>query len=94
VRDRVRLQPRVPRPGLARETAAALLDLAFGPAPDGLGLHRVVGRCDALNAPSVRLMERLGMRREAHFVHSEIFKGHWGDDYVYVILDDEWCFGS
>ena len=41
-------------------------------------LHRIIGRCDARNAPSARLMERLGMRREAHFVHSEIFKGDMG----------------
>src|SRR5262245_19128149 len=63
--------------GLAGEGARAMLDLAF----DGLGLHRVIGRCDALNEPSARLMERLGMRREAHFVHNENFKGDWGDEY-------------
>lgn len=80
--------------GLAREAAAALLDLAFGPAPAGLDLHRVIGRCDALNAPSARLMERLGMRREAHFVQNEIFKGRWGDEYVYAILADERHSGS
>jgi RimJ/RimL family protein N-acetyltransferase len=72
--------------GFATEAAAALLDLAFG----GLRLHRVVGRCDALNEPSARLMERLGMRREAHFRHNEVFKGDWGDEYHYAILDDEW----
>jgi RimJ/RimL family protein N-acetyltransferase len=86
---------------LAGEAASALLDLAFrapavgeldasGLDPGGLGLHRVIGRCDALNAPSARLLERLGMRREAHFVHNEIFKGRWGDEYVYAILDHEW----
>jgi RimJ/RimL family protein N-acetyltransferase len=72
--------------GLASEAARAVLDLAF----DGLALHRVIGRCDALNTPSARLMEGLGMRREAHFVHNEIFKGDWGDEYVYAILDEEW----
>jgi RimJ/RimL family protein N-acetyltransferase len=35
-------------------------------------------------------MERLGMRRDAHFVHSEIFKGEWGDEFVYAMLDHEW----
>jgi RimJ/RimL family protein N-acetyltransferase len=55
-----------------------------------LGLHRVIGRCDALNLPSARVLERLGMRREAPFVHSEIFKGAWGDELVYAVLEDEW----
>jgi RimJ/RimL family protein N-acetyltransferase len=72
--------------GLAREAAEALLRFGFG----DVGLHRVIGRCDPRNAPSARLLERLGMRREAHLVHCEIFKGTWGDVYVYAILDQEW----
>jgi RimJ/RimL family protein N-acetyltransferase len=77
--------------GLASEAARVMLDLAFD---HGLGLHRVIGRCDALNAPSARLMERLGLRREAHFRQNEIFKGDWGDEYVYAILAEEWRGGS
>jgi RimJ/RimL family protein N-acetyltransferase len=72
--------------GLATEAAEVMLRLGF----EGLGLHRVIGRCDALNLASARLMERLGMRREAHFVHNEIFKGSWGDELVYAMLEDEW----
>jgi RimJ/RimL family protein N-acetyltransferase len=72
--------------GLATEATEVTLRLGF----EGLGLHRLIGRCDALNLPSARLMERLGMRREAHFVHSEIFKGAWDDELVYAVLEDEW----
>lgn len=72
--------------GFAREAAARVLDLAFGE----LGLRRVYGRCDARNAASAGLMERLGMRREAHFRHNELFKGKWSDEYVYAILAEEW----
>jgi len=72
--------------GFATEAARALLSLGF----DDLGLHRIVGRCLAGNLPSARLMERLGMRLEAHFVHGELFKGEWGDELVYAMLDDEW----
>ncbi len=72
--------------GLAGEAAAVMLRLGF----ENLGLHRIVGRCEARNAPSARLMERLGMRREAHLVHSEIFKGEWSDEFVYAMLDHEW----
>jgi RimJ/RimL family protein N-acetyltransferase len=78
--------PRYQGRGLATEAAGVMLGLGF----DGLGLHRLVGRCDALNLASARLMERLGMRREAHFVHNEIFKGSWGDELVYAMLEDEW----
>jgi RimJ/RimL family protein N-acetyltransferase len=72
--------------GYGHEAASALLDLAF----DQLGLHRVYGRTDARNASSARLMQRLGMRQEAHLVHNEIFKGEWADELVFAILDTEW----
>jgi hypothetical protein len=35
-------------------------------------------------------MLRLGLRKEAHFVQNEIFKGEWGDELVFAILADEW----
>lgn len=67
--------------GLAREAVTAVLDLAFGP----LALHRVYGRCDALNDASVRLMTRLGMRQEAHLVHDRYVDGRWRDLLIYAI---------
>ncbi|MDX6286070.1 MAG: hypothetical protein QOG53_1555 [Frankiales bacterium] len=72
--------------GFATEAAAAVLDLAFGPA----GMHRVIGRTDARNAASAAVMRKLGMRLEAHFVENEIFKGEWGEEIVYATLDREW----
>jgi RimJ/RimL family protein N-acetyltransferase len=72
--------------GYAGEAAAALFDLGFGEA----GLHRVMARCDARNVASARLMERLGMRQEAHFREHGIFKGEWDEEFVYAILDREW----
>jgi RimJ/RimL family protein N-acetyltransferase len=52
--------------------------------------HQIFGRCDARNVASYRLMERLGMRREAHLIHNELFKGEWSDELVYAILQNEW----
>lgn len=72
--------------GYAREAAIALLGVAFG----GLGLHRVFGRTDARNEASAALMRRLGMRQEAHLRENEIFKGAWGDELVFAILESEW----
>lgn len=72
--------------GYATEAASALLDLAFGPGD----MHRVMARCDVRNDPSWRLMERLGMRREAHFREHAIFKGEWDQEYIYAILRREW----
>jgi RimJ/RimL family protein N-acetyltransferase len=71
--------------GYATEAAEVVLRLGF----THLGLHRIVGRCDVRNTGSIKLMERLGMRREAHFRHHDIFKGEWGEELVYAMLDDE-----
>jgi RimJ/RimL family protein N-acetyltransferase len=63
-----------------------LLDYAFA----DLGMYRVVATADRQNAPSVALLERLGMRREGSFTRNVWFKGHWASEYLYAILKDEW----
>jgi RimJ/RimL family protein N-acetyltransferase len=71
--------------GYATEAASELLRVGF----EELGLHRIAAECDPRNEPSWRVMERLGMRREAHFRHNEVFKGEWGDLFVYAMLAEE-----
>jgi RimJ/RimL family protein N-acetyltransferase len=73
--------------GYASEAAVQMLRLGF----EGLGLHRIIGRCDGRNEASARLMAKLGMRREAHFVQNEIVKGEWTDEIVYAMLHEEWA---
>jgi RimJ/RimL family protein N-acetyltransferase len=72
--------------GLATEAAAALLRLGF----EELGLHRIYGRLDARNAASARVLEKLGMRREAHLVENEWVKAEWTDEAIHGMLDREW----
>ncbi|MFI5261248.1 MAG: GNAT family N-acetyltransferase [Candidatus Limnocylindrales bacterium] len=73
--------------GYATEMTELMLRLGFA----GLELHRIIGRCDARNRASARVMERLGMRREAHLVENEFVKGEWTSEYVYAILAVEWA---
>jgi RimJ/RimL family protein N-acetyltransferase len=72
--------------GLAAEAAREMLRLGF----EDLGLHRIVAILDDRNGASARLLERLGMRREAHHIHALHLKGEWTNDYVYALLEDEW----
>jgi RimJ/RimL family protein N-acetyltransferase len=72
--------------GLAHEAAEAVLDYAFGV----MGLHRVMATADCENERSVALLGRLGMRREGHFVENIWFKGAWGSEYLYALLQQEW----
>jgi RimJ/RimL family protein N-acetyltransferase len=73
--------------GYATEAAHALLAHAF----ETLGCHRVIATCQPQNPPSWRVMEKLGMRREAHFRAGLLRpSGEWWDEYFYAILEDEY----
>jgi len=72
--------------GFATEAVRALLDIAFGT----YRFHRVTARVDVRNLASLRLAERVGMRREAHLVENEWFKGAWSDEIDYAMLQREW----
>ncbi len=39
---------------------------------------------------SYKLLERLGFRREAHLVENIWFKGAWGSEFHYALLEREW----
>jgi RimJ/RimL family protein N-acetyltransferase len=58
------------------------------------GKHRVIAYCDARNAPSAAVLERLAMRREGHLRESTWAKGEWTDDLLYAVLDHEWQRGG
>jgi RimJ/RimL family protein N-acetyltransferase len=75
--------------GLATEAVRGLVGHLFGT----LGLHRVIASTDPRNVPSVRVLERVGFRREAHHVQSMWFKGDWVDDAVFAMLRREWRLG-
>ena len=72
--------------GYATEAVAVLLELGF----EGLGLHRITGRLDGRNAANARVLEKNGMRREAHLVENELIKGVWTDEMIYAILERDW----
>ncbi len=76
--------------GLATEAVAAWLTYAFR----AYHLHRVTALLDVENHRSAALLERLGFRREGHFLQSGWFKGKWCDEYLYAILREEWLVGD
>ena len=68
--------------GYATEAARGAMGLAFD-----LGAHRLYARVDVDNLASVRLRERLGMRREAHLVDNDVHvAGRWRIGCVYARL--------
>lgn len=72
--------------GYATEAAREMLRLGF----EEFGLHRIVAECDPRNAGSIRVMEKLGMRREADHVDAMFLKGEWVGSTVFAMLESEW----
>ena len=73
--------------GYATEAVGELVRYAF----DDLAVRRVVANAFLANEASVRIMERLGMRRELHAVRESLHRsGQWMDSVAYALIDDEW----
>lgn len=81
-----RLHPDVHRRGHAFEACSRLLDHLFG----AIGVRKVVAHCTVENEPSWRLMEKLGMQREACFREHTRLDGKWRDAFFYGLLAREW----
>ena len=73
--------------GFGTEALEAMLGFAF----ERFRLHRVYAVTDALNDAAAAMLERVGFRREAHFHENVFFKGAWGSELLFAILEREWA---
>ncbi len=82
----ITLSPRYQGRRYADEAMTCVLDYLFGT----LDKHRIFASIDVLNLGAVALCRRLGFRQEAHFIESLWFKGQWGSEYLFAMLQREW----
>ena len=82
----ISLNPAFQSRGFAFEAVDAMLEQLFSKTDT----HRVSASIDPRNRPSLRLFQKLGFRKEAHFRESVRFKGEWADDVVFGMLRSEW----
>src|SRR5690606_20120061 len=71
--------------GFAQEAVRAVLRFAF----DRMDLHRVEADTHPDNAASLRLLERLGFRREGHLRERWFTFGAWSDSVLLGLLRSE-----
>ena len=74
------------RKGYAFEGIPFLLKYLF----EDMDIHRVAADCDVENVASFRTLEKLGFRREAHYVESFLINGVYTSEYHYGMLQREW----
>lgn len=72
--------------GLMTEAVSAVIDEAFLRLP----LIKITATATAANARSIRLLEKLGMQREAMLRQHWVHRGRVLDEVRYGILRDEW----
>ena len=83
------LAPQYQGRGYATEAVLRVMRYLFG----SLRKHRLVATADPRNSASVRLMKRVGMRREGFFRKSYWTGTEWTDDVLYALLREEWGGG-
>ena len=78
------------RQGYAAEALSAVIQQVFRE-----GAHRVFAECDPRNVPSWKQLEKVGLRREAHFRQNIWFRRNengvpvWKDTLIYAILEND-----
>lgn len=82
----ITLAPEAQGNGFALETVQRVLRHVF----EDLQKHRVYAVTDARNEPAMRLFERSGFRREAHFRENMWFKGEWSSEMIFAMRKSEW----
>jgi RimJ/RimL family protein N-acetyltransferase len=72
--------------GYVTEGARSLMTYGFSE----LDLHRIYAKTSSINTASWKVMERVGMRKEAQLQEAEFRDGEWIDVLIYAIRADEW----
>lgn len=72
--------------GYATEALTKVIDCLFR----DFDKHRIITSIDPQNIDSIRLMERIGFRKEGHFIKSLFWKGMWVDDVIYALIEEDW----
>jgi len=80
------LSPEHQGKGFATEAVTAVFNYLF----NNLNKHRIIASVDPRNQRSIKLLERIGMRKEAHFRKSIWTDEGWADDLIYALLKEEW----
>jgi RimJ/RimL family protein N-acetyltransferase len=80
------LAPSYQGKGYAIEALKAVINYLFF----DLKKHRISASVDPNNTKSIRLLEKLGMRKEGHFIKSYRMGDRWLDDSIYAMLEEEW----
>jgi RimJ/RimL family protein N-acetyltransferase len=79
------LGPEFQNQGLATDAVTTMVNYLFSK----IKVQYILAVTDALNTPSIKLLERLGMQRDSD-VRDVVFKGRFGQEYLYSLSLSDW----
>ncbi len=71
--------------GLMTETFKTLIEFGF----NNLQLHSLEANVNPQNMQSIKLLERVGFRKEAHFRENFLYNGQFNDSLLYCLLETD-----
>lgn len=80
------LSPEYQGQGYAYEAVKFIINLVFF----NWKKHRITASVDPGNIRSIKLLKRIGFRKEAHFIKSFFMDHKWCDDCIFAMLEEEW----
>lgn len=72
--------------GYATEAARTLVRVGF----EQLGLNRIFSTCDVANGASARVLEKVGLQREATLERHKYARGQWWTSFLYAVRREHW----
>jgi len=71
--------------GIMNETFKTLIEFGF----NNLQLHSLEANVNPQNDQSIKLLERVGFKKEAHFRENFLHNGHFIDSLIYCLLETD-----
>jgi len=81
----ITIKPMYQNKGFGTEAVKSLLSYIF----NVLNMHRAIAITDVRNENSNQLLEKIGMRKEGHFLKNVFNKGEYTDEYLFALLKEE-----
>lgn len=76
------ISPPYQRKGIGSEVVKSLIGFLF----KEMSILKIIAKTDPENIGSIKILERIGFRKEAHLIQSVKIRGEWKDDLIYSIL--------
>jgi ribosomal-protein-alanine N-acetyltransferase len=71
--------------GLMSETFKTLIEFGF----NNMNLHSIEANVNPQNQQSIKLLERVGFKKEAHFRENYLHNGEFKDSFIYCLLESD-----